>query len=196
MTRTSIVGSGSRERFSVIGLAALIVVSVAVYLVLKSSVLETTATGHLLPYQALVRTLPSTDQSMFEQLQQRVLEIEGVKARTGHWPEAEALVPQPPYRWVYSRERFVLNYLAAPSEEVSDAAWLVVIQEPDPQAPVDRAPNDETHHRLPDGTVLHVTVWTHRFGGQMKPAFVRQPESSGWTQIIRAPIPPTPPAGS
>jgi hypothetical protein len=195
MTRTSFAGSGRRERFSVIGLAALIVVSVAAYLVLKSSVLQSTATGHLLPYQTLVRTMPSADQTMFEQLQQRVLEIEEARVRTGRWPEADALAPHPPYRWVYSRDRFVLNYLAAPSEEASDAAWLVVIQEPDPQAPLDRAPNDETHHRLPDGTVLHVTVWTHRFGGQMKPAFVRQPESAGWTQVVRAPIPPTPPPG-
>jgi hypothetical protein len=193
MTRTSIVGSGSRERLGVIGLAALIVVSVAVYLALKSSVLESTGAGHLLPYQTLVRTMPSADQAMFEQLQQRVIEIEEVRARTGQWPLAEALAPDPPYRWEYSRDRFVLNYLAAPPEEASDAAWLVVIQEPDPQAPVDRAPNDETHHRLPDGTVLHVTVWTHRFGGQMTPKFVRQPETAGWTQVIRAPLPPTPP---
>jgi hypothetical protein len=196
MTRTAIGGVGNRERFGVIGVAGLIVVTVAAYLALRSSAVESTAPGHLLPYQALVRTMPSSDQAMFEDLQRQVLEIEGARAQTGRWPAADALRVQPSHRWTHTREGFVLNYLATPSEEVSANAWLVVIQEPDPQAPVDTAPNDETHHRLPDGTVLHVTIWTRRFGGQVAAGFVRQPESSGWTQIVRAPLPPAAPTGS
>ena len=64
--------------------------------------------------------------------------------------------------------------------------------QPPPPAPIDPAPNDETHHRLPDGTVLHVSIWTHRFGGQIDRRFVQQPERSGWTQVLTAPVPPAP----
>ena len=62
-----------------------------------------------------------------------------------------------------------------------------MIQEPDPAAPPDRAPNDEEHHRLPDGRALHIYVWMHRFGGQMKSEFVPQPQGSGWAQVLTKP---------
>jgi len=69
-------------------------------------------------------------------------------------------------------------------------AWMIAIKEPEPGVPTDTAPNDEEHHRLPDGTVLHVSVWTHRFGGQLEKAFVAAPEAAGWTQVLVAPLNP------
>ena len=196
MTRTSVVGAVSRERFGVIGLAGLILVTVAVYLALKSSVLESTSPSRLMPYQTLVRTLVSSDQAIYEDLQKRLPEIERVRVATGRWPDASTLGVLSPYTWSKAQEGFFLNYLATPSSDVSDAAWLLVIQEPDPQAPPDPAPNDETHRRLPDGTILHVTIWTHRFGGQVRQAFVRQPESAGWTQVLTAPVALVAPVGN
>lgn len=195
MTRTSVVGAVSRERFGVIGLAALIVVSVAVYLALKSSVLESTGTARLMPYQTLVRSLVSADQAMYEDLQGQLVELESARTVMGRWPDASTLRGRPPYTWTHAQEGLFLNYLATPPSDGSDAAWLLVIQEPDPRAPPDPAPNDETHVRLPDGTILHVTIWTHRFGGQLRQGFVRQPESVGWMQVLTAPVAPVAPAG-
>jgi hypothetical protein len=62
-------------------------------------------------------------------------------------------------------------------------AW---IQEPvpgysevlDPKAPV-----DETHHRLFDGTVLHVSVW-FRSSPSSSERIVTQPQSAGFLQIV------------
>jgi hypothetical protein len=70
------------------------------------------------------------------------------------------------------------------------------VQEPDPLTSTDTAPNDEEHHRLPDGTVLHVSIWMHRFGGQMKPEFFARPENAGWTQLLTAPVNPIAPRGN
>lgn len=192
MTQTTILGTGGRERAGVLGIAALVVVAVAVYLALKSSALETPGAGSLLPYQELVATLVSADQTMFADLTKEMLDVEALRATGGQWPDAGKLKSLPSFTWTASREGYYLNYLATPAEDVSAAAWLLVIQEPDPQAPADPAPNDETHHRLPDGTVLHVSIWTHRFGGQIDRKFVRQPERSGWTQVLTAPVPPAP----
>jgi hypothetical protein len=195
MTPTSVVGgAGTRERLGVIGLAAFILVSVGAYLALRSSVLESTTAGHLLPYQVLAHTLTSADRGVYEKLLTQYSALEQGRIRTGRWPDADALAAQPPYRWTRADEALFVNYLARPSDDVSESAWLIVVQEPDPRAPPDPAPNDETHRRLADGTILHVTFWTHRFGGQIAPGFVRQPETRGWTQVLTAPV-PLPPTG-
>ena len=190
MTPTTLVSSGGRERAGVLGLAALVVLAIAVYLALKSSAVESPGAGSLLPYQELAATLINADQTMFADLTKQMLEIEALRAAQGRWPDAGRLEAPAGFRWTTSREGYFLNYLATPTDDGSAAAWLLVIQEPDPQAPTDPAPNDETHHRLPDGTVLHVSIWTHRFGGQIDRAFVRQPERNGWTQVLTAPVPP------
>ena len=166
MTETSILPSGGRESTRVLGLAAVVVLAVAVYLALKSSALETPGAASLLPYQELVATLVGADQAMFADLTKQVIDVEGMRAVEGQWPDAGRLKVLTGFTWTASREGYFLNYLATPGGDPSAAAWLLVIQEPDPQAPVDPAPNDETHHRLADGTVLHVAIWTHRFGGR------------------------------
>jgi hypothetical protein len=186
------IGVVKRERFGVMAIAALIVVSVAAYLALKSSVLESTGSNRLMPYQTLVRMLVRSEQAIYTDLQGRVVDLESIRAATGRWPDASALAGDRSYEWSTAREGLFVNYLGTPTTDTSASAWLIVIQEPDPQAPPDTAPNDETHHRLPDGTVLHVTIWSHRYGGQIAKAFVRQPETSGWTQILTAPVPPVP----
>ena len=171
------------------------------YLLFRSSAFGDAAGASLTPFQMLVRDLVGPEQLMFGRLQQAVSEAEAVRAQTGRWPEPATLgglpallptgddsTPSPAYRWTRAQEGVVVNYLAVPSDDDAAAAWLLRIQEPDPNTPLDVAPNDEVHHRLPDGTVLHVTIWTHRFGGRVSPAFALQPELTGWTQLLTAPV--------
>jgi len=192
MTSTTVIPSGGRESTRVLALAAMVVVAIAIYLALKSSALESPGAASLLPYQELVATLVGADQATFAVLTRQMIDVEGLRAAEGRWPDAGRLTSLPGFTWTASREGYFLNDLATPAADAAAAAWLLVIQEPDPQAPPDPAPNDETHHRLPDGTVLHVSIWTHRFGGQIDRRFVRQPERSGWTQVLTAPVPPAP----
>jgi hypothetical protein len=199
--RTAVGRSVARERVTILALAGLVVTIVGGYLVFRSSALGDAAGASLTPYQMLVRDLVGPEQLMFGRLQQAVSEAEAIRAQTGRWPEPSALsglpalmptgdesTPSPAYKWTRTQEGVVVNYLALPSDDDAAAAWLLRIQEPDPNTPVDVAPNDEVHHRLPDGTVLHVTIWTHRFGGRVSPAFALQPELTGWTQLLTAPV--------
>src|SRR3954463_16035488 len=118
---------------------------------------------------------------MFREMQEGLVEAERIRAATGRWPDAPSLsrdgippfAPDPtrtPYRWSTLARGTTINYvgvpMASPSAGSADPpaaptapAWLLVIIEPEQGAPPDPAPSDETHHRLPDGTTLHVSIW-------------------------------------
>lgn len=191
--------SSGQERYRVLALAAGILILVAVYFGMRSSVTES---GTLLPYQMLKRDLVTADQAMFDALKQTLTEAEAGRASTGRWPDAPALSSLPKttpgdaggtaasYTWQIQNQGVITHYLGLPAQDASAPAWLIAIKEPEPGVPTDTAPNDEEHQRLPDGTVLHVSVWTHRFGGQVDPKFLAQPEAGGWTQVLIAPLNP------
>jgi hypothetical protein len=181
------------EGIRILGLALLIASTVGAYVALRSM----SGAGdeeRLRPYQALAGTLPEAERQMFAALHVSILGAEAFRARTGGWPEprdlvsgeAAALADDRGYQWRLARQTVVTQYLGLP-DRPSDPAWLLVFQEPIPGAPPDPAPNDEEHHRLPDGEVLHLYIWMHRVGGRVPPQFVPSPESSGWMQILYAP---------
>lgn len=182
------------ERTRVIGLGALIVATLVVYGVIRSASGDVNRDARrLLPYQALARTAPDADQRMFDAIHRGLLVAERARAETGRWAEPSLLASKGAdafaaerYRWQLTRRGAVAEYLAIPSEP-SDPAWLLKIQEPEPGALPDPAPNDEEHHRLPDGTTLHLYIWMQRLGGRVPAQFVPSPESSGWTQILYEP---------
>ena len=192
------VGSKSeawRERAGVIALAGGIVSVIAVYLALNAASGGSDTKG-LLPYQTLVRTLPEQDQQQFRLIREGLLAAENDRAHTSAWPDANSLgargiAPFVPttdgtgYQWSRLQQSGIVNYFGQPRDR-SAPAWLLEIQEPEPGMPPDPAPNDEEHHRLPDGTMLHIYVWMHRYGGDVPVGFVRQPQTSGWTQVFSA----------
>ncbi len=152
--------------------------------------------GDLLPYQTLFRDLPPAEQRTFRDLQEGLLEAEGIRSTTGRWPEAAALAAQgiPPFApdptakganraWSRRQQGTLINYLGIPARSGAPA-WLLSIQEPEPAAPPDRTPPDEQHHRLVDGTVLHVAIWRHRDGSRVVPGLFPLPHADGWTQIV------------
>jgi len=150
----------------------------------------------LLPYQQLIRDAPPNEQRIFRELQEGLLEAERIRAQTGRWPDVATLETEgiPPfardptqkigYTWTSVRQDWATNYLGVPSDP-SQPAWVLVILEPEPGTPADPAPNDETHHRLADGTTLHVSIWTipenKRRSGF---AALKLPQNDGWTNWL------------
>ncbi len=190
------------ETLNVLKAAAAVTVVVAAYLLRPSlhsgidgrpSALD----NQLLPYQKLVRDAAPSDQRTFRELREGLLEAERIRASTGRWPDVAALAGEgippfaddptrkgPPIKWTSIRQDWVTNYLGVPSDPAA-SAWALVILEPAPGEPPDPAPNDETHHRLPDGTTLHVTIW--RIAEQSRRtgfAALRLPQNEGWTQLM------------
>ena len=188
----------SKERGLVLAAAAGIVSVIAVYAVVNG---RNAGDGSrtLLPYQALSRDLPEPDQQMFRRIRQGLLAAETERARTGAWPAPPVLArrgvapfaapAESEYEWSRLQQGAIVNYFGQP-RDAAQPAWLLEIQEPEPGMPPDPAPLDEEHHRLPDGTMLHTYVWTHRFGGQLPVGFIRQPQNSGWTEVFSTPPDP------
>jgi hypothetical protein len=128
--------------------------------------------------------LPEADQQQFRAIRESLTAAESIRAQAKRWPEVGALtLPAPGYRWARLERGVVVNYLGTP-DDPAQPAWLLEIQEPEPGMAPDPAPNDEEHHRLPDGTTLHVYVWTHRLGGQVASDFVAQPQNTGWVEVF------------
>jgi hypothetical protein len=176
--------SGRRERAGVFALAGAIVTVLVVYLAFNAKRSENDASRGLLPYQTLASSLPASDQRQFRAIQENLITAESLRARTARWPDVAALtLPGPGYEWTRLTRGVVVDYLGRP-DDPAQPAWLLEIQEPEPGTAPDPAPNDEEHHRLPDGTTLHVYVWTHRLGGQVAPAFVPQPQNTGWVEVF------------
>ena len=184
VVQSSVGSGGGRERLGVLALAGVIVTFVVVYLALNAASGGSDSSRGLLPYQTLAGTLPELDREQFRALRERLLAAESERARTSRWPEVASLaLPGTDYRWTRFDRGVVTNYLGQPRDP-SQPAWLLEIQEPEPGTAPDPAPNDEEHHRLPDGTTLHVYIWTHRFGGQVPAGFVPQPQNSGWVEVF------------
>ncbi len=173
---------GARERKGVLILAGAIVTAVVAYVVLNTAVGGGDSRRGLLPYQTLAATLPDADQQQFRAIREGLLPLESERARSGAWPDA-APASGSGYRWSLFRQGAIVNYFGQPAD-ASQPAWLLEIQEPEPGMPPDPSPTDDEHHRLPDGTVLHIYVWSHALGAQLTPALVRQPQSAGWTEVF------------
>jgi hypothetical protein len=156
-------------------------------------------TRNLLPFQNLIQDRPLDEQRMFRVLQVSLLEAEAVRSASGQWPSASAMAAEgiepfardptvkgATYEWrLVSDGRFV-NYLGVPGERGAPA-WLVLVQEPDPVAPPEVFVDDEDHARLLDGSVLHVSIWSHPDGTQVfSRAIVRLPQAEGWIQLYAA----------
>jgi hypothetical protein len=188
------------ETLNVLKAAGAVVLIVAAY-VLRPALAggvesEAVRGGALLPYQRLASDAASPEQRLFRELREGLLESERLRSVSGQWPDvatlsAEGIPPFAPdptrkaaYTWTSVRQDWVVNYLGVPSDPAAPA-WVLVILEPEPGVPPDTAPNDETHHRLPDGTTLHVSIWntpeqTRRTGF----AALRLPQNEGWTQLL------------
>jgi uncharacterized protein DUF6162 len=191
-----------QETVNVLKAAVAVVVVVAAYLFRPAMLGRTdgraaSRPADLLPFQTLVRDAPGADQRMFRELREGLLEAERIRATAGKWPDAGALANEgiPPfaadptrkdmtYRWSTLVQGTTVNYVGIPNTAAAPA-WLMVVIEPEAGAPPDPAPNDETHHRLPDGTTLHVSIWEvperiRRSGFSA----VQLPQNEGWTQLL------------
>ncbi len=195
-------GHRSSERMRVIVLGGLIVGAIAFYVAFRASG-GAGNTTNLLPYQTLARTLPEADQATFRAIRAGLLEAEAQRSRLARWPQPSALASSAvapfedvaAFTWQLFTEGVAVSYVGLPSDPAAPA-WMLTIQEPEPNAPPDPSPNDDEHHRLPDGTTLHIYVWIHRYGGRVKPGFVAQPHADGWTQVFSVPPNPILPARS
>jgi hypothetical protein len=154
---------------------------------------------NLLPYQSVVQDRPLDEQRMFRVLRVSLLEAEAVRSTSGGWPSVAAMaadgiepfardptVKGATYQWRLIRDGRLVNYVGVPGEPAAPA-WLVLVKEPDPAAAPEVFVDDEDHARLLDGSILHVSIWSHTGGARVSPrAVVSLPQAEGWIQLYAA----------
>jgi hypothetical protein len=81
------------------------------------------------------------------------------------------------FTWTRLEEGVYVNYLGVPKGP-GRSRWLVLIL----KGPSEPHVNDNEHQSLPDGTVLHVSVWSQPDAGPLPVVAVPFPEVDGWTK--------------
>jgi hypothetical protein len=183
-----------QELTNVVRSSAFIIVGVWMYLAATLGS-GTDARRALLPFQTLVQNRQAGDQRMFRELQEGLIEAETMRSTAGEWPTVESLseagippfAPDPTaksavYRWTMIRAGAYVNYLGIP-DRAGPPAWVLLVQEPEPGVPPDQTFEDEEHHKLLDGQMLHVSTWAHDGGTTVPVRLTTMPQIEGWTQI-------------
>ena len=184
--------SARTELLVVIRAGMAVAVGIWIYVAFAAGVGGGTPERNLLPFQKLAADRPPGEQRMFRELQEGLIEAEAVRSASSRWPSAEQLSAGgiPPfaldptnrskYDWNVLRGGMITNYLGVP--RAGGSRWLVLVQEPEPGVPPDQTFEDEEHHRLANGTMIHVSTWVHD-GPPPPDRLVRVPQSEGWTQL-------------
>lgn len=159
--------------------------------------------SELQPFQRLFRDVDPGLQRAYRAIQEGLIEAENARAASGEWPRPEDLASQgiPPFAadptdktpraWTLAREGTNVEYRGTPAVS-GEPELLISILEPGPGASErydPEAPPDETHHRLTDGTLLHVSLWYRPFDPARARAIVRQPFAAGFVQILAGTTP-------
>lgn len=141
------------------------------------------------------RELSAPDQRIYRALHAVEGDLEDVRSSTGQWPSVDALAGRavPPfapdpidtggYQWSMLRDRTVVSYVGVPTDEARPT-FLLTFLEPEPGTPVDpTAPTDEVHHRLADGTMLHVGIWVASGPRALTAPLAAPAVQDGWRRV-------------
>ncbi|MEO8840460.1 MAG: hypothetical protein ABI591_00930 [Kofleriaceae bacterium] len=152
------------------------------------------SSGASTPDIQLFRDLDPDAQRLFRASLEGLTEAEDVRSRSGEWPTVEQLAARkiPPfaadpldhagYRWRLLRDGTLVDYVGTPDAASLRPSFVISILEPEPGMAVDpQAFTDETHHKLRDGTLLHVGVYSgpHTLTSPM----ATPPFEDGWRRI-------------
>ncbi len=195
--------SARAELLMLVRAAMAIVAGVFIYVATTVGGGASPSERNLMPFQKLIADRPFDEQRMFRELQEGLLEAEGMRSTENAWPTTSALADAgiPPfaadptrrlaYDWRLNRNGTLVNYLGLPKDH-DGPAWLIVVLEPEPGVPPDQPFEDQEHHRLLNGAMLHVATWVHPNGRAIADRTVRMPQTEGWIQLyaVSASAPP------
>jgi hypothetical protein len=152
----------------------------------------------LLPFQRRFADLPSALQRDYRELREGFTEAGRIRGAEGKWPDVARLAEEgvPPFagdgvdgkvrEWTLLQSGPLVLYVGRPRE--ARPTLLLQMIEPasgDRESANARTPIDETHQRLSNGMLLHVSTW-YRDSPlpelRADPSF--RPENAGFTQMV------------
>lgn len=145
--------------------------------------------------EAAFGTLDAGAQRMYRACLDALGEAEASRGKSGAWPTVEQLaaknlspfidpLDKAGYRWTLLAKGTVFDYVGVPDAASGRPTFLINVVEPEPGMVVDpNVPNDETHFRLKDGTMLHVGIWEVPGSKPLADAVPTPAFEDGWRRI-------------
>jgi hypothetical protein len=154
----------------------------------------------MLPFERRFSDLDVEEQRLVRNIREGLVEAEARRGKSGAWPAPEVLAAAqiPPfsndpldragYAWRLAETKGVVNYVGIPKDEKKEA-FVVVVTEPAPGTPPDpQVQEDEIHHRLSTGTMIHVGTWMGpRVDAARLPLVAPNPDE-GFRQLLVGPV--------
>lgn len=151
------------------------------------------ASAGLLADEIAFEKLDPDEQRLYRGALEAVTELEDARNK-GAWPTVEELANRlvPPfaedpldrfgYRWKLTRDKLVANYVGIPTNP--DRPTLIIgIVEPEPGA-AEVTEVDETHHKLADGTMIHVGIYRGSLRTMPTSPMSQFSFGDGWRRIV------------
>lgn len=129
-------------------------------------------------WQRPVSELTATQQKFFGALREQLRKAESERSKNKTWPAATGVFPE---GFTLAQQGIYVNY----SGESEGLRWLVLFIEPDPRFGAEKVPEDDEHHVLSDGTMIHVTVWTQPISEPRPERVTAFPAAEGWVERVR-----------
>ena len=129
-------------------------------------------------WQRAVSELSDAQQKFYGTLRELLRTAEAERARNKTWPAPAGIFPE---GFTLKQQGIYVNYTGVHE----GLRWLVLFIEPDPRFPAEKVPEDDEHHLLSDGTMLHVTVWTQATSEPASERVTAFPAAEGWVERVR-----------
>ncbi len=140
--------------------------------------------------------LDTDEQRQYRRALEGLAEIEDARNAKGTWPTIEELAargvapfaPDPidrsGYRWTLLRDRLVTNYIGIPTAADRPAFVIAAVE---PEAGLAEVVDvDETHHKLADGTMIHVGIYRGELRSVPASPISQFSFGEGWRRIVGA----------
>ncbi len=159
------------------------------------------AADAFLPFERRFSDLDAEGQRLVKNIREGLVEAEARRGKSSAWPTPDALAAAeiPPfardpidragYTWRLAQAKDVVNYVGVPREGSGKESFVVVITEPAPGTPPDpQVQEDEIHHRLATGSMIHVGTWMGpRVDAARLPLVAPNPDE-GFRQVLVGPV--------
>lgn len=138
--------------------------------------------------------LDADEQRLYRSSLEGLSELEDARNAKGAWPAIEELAARfvPPfaedpldrfgYRWTMLRDKLVVNYIGIPRDDARPTLVIAAV-EPEPGA-AEVAEVDETHHKLADGTLIHVGIYRGTLRTAPSAPMSQFSFGEGWRRIV------------
>ena len=169
-------------------LESLVLIGVVALLIASAGRTKGAGGVALASYQVRFSGQSAANQRVYRELSTAIDDVLRRRTGPGKFPPvaelAADLVEPVTLEWQLVSDGALVNYVGRDARQPGGPTYLMLIQEPPPNAPPHRPEDlDDTHRLVAGAGVMHVGVWFHAAPPPTREA-LETPQSRGWTEIV------------